>query len=766
MAKARRGNTGERPPDRIMLSRTLILLVVCGIAAFMVLVSRLYYLQIVQHESLESAAIEQQLRQTELDSGRGSIYDRNMNILAMSADVETIYISPAEIKSYGEDPELIASGLSDILGVDRQKILDMCSDTASWYKTVARKVEPDTARIVREFCNKNGLHGVKIEPDSKRYYPNGSLACHVIGYVGYENSGLSGVELSLNSQLKGLAGRVVRVKNAYGTDMLYTKFEDYYDAENGLSAVLTIDSTIQYYVEKHLRQAVEDYAVKNGAAAIAMNVNTGEILAMASLGNFDLNDYQTVSPQAQAKIDAAVSQEQKAQLLSSYQQAMWRNKALSDTYEPGSTFKILTLAMGLEEGVIDPSSHFYCGGRISVIGDAAGRGRNCWKTQGHGDQTLTQAIQHSCNVALIQIGQRVGAETFYDYVDAFGLFDKTGIELGGEAGSIWWDRELFCDELNQTQLAAASFGQTFNITPLQLIRAISACANGGYLMQPYIVGSFIDENGNVVKENQPQVLRQVISGETSAEICAILEQVVCDKTEGTGKNAYVAGYRVGGKTGTSTKTVLEAEGTKEYIVSFVGIAPADDPEICILVLLDTPGSESGVYISGGNMAAPTVGKMFADILPYMGIEPVYTQEELDYIDRSVPDISAMTLDEAKKALGERGFGCRVIGSGDTVTDFLPRADSLVANGSEIIIYADAPINTETVTIPSIEGMSYAEARLTLAQSGLFIGSDYAGMIDDTTIVTSQPVAEGSELPYGSVIRVSLMDMDTSIYGRY
>lgn len=767
MAKAKRGSTGERPPDRIMLSRTLILLLVCGIAAFIVLLSRLYYLQIVQHEQLESAAIEQQLRETELDSGRGTIYDRNMNILAMSADAETVYISPAEIKMYGEDPELIASGLSEILGVDKQKLLDMCADTASWYKTVARKLEPELAQAVRQFKNQYGLKGIKIEADSKRYYPYGSLACHVVGYVGYENTGLSGLELSLNSQLKGLAGRVVRVKNAYGTDMLYTKYENYVDAENGLSAVLTIDSTIQYYVEKHLQQAVEDYAVKNGAAAIAMNVNTGEILAMASLGNFDLNDYQTVGEDARAAIDSAATQEEKQALLSAFQQAMWRNKALSDTYEPGSTFKIITLAMGLEENVIDSSSHFYCGGKISVIGDAAGRGRSCWKTQGHGDQSLTQAIQHSCNVALIQIGQRVGAETFYDYVEAFGLFEETGIELGGEAGSIWWNRELFCDRQNQTQLAAASFGQTFNITPLQLIRAISACANGGYLMQPYIVDSLIDEQGNIVAQTQPQVIRQVISRETSEEICAILEQVVCDKTEGTGKNAYVAGYRIGGKTGTSTKTVLEAEGTKEYIVSFVGIAPADDPEICILVLLDTPGAESGVYISGGNMAAPTVGKMFADILPYMGIEPRYTQEELDYIDRQVPDISGMTVEEAKNALARRGLECKLIGSGDTVADFLPRAESLVANGSRIIIYTDAPAAAETVSVPSLEGLSYAQARAALEQCGLFICSDYAGMIDgETTIVTFQAVPEGEALQQGSVVRVTLMDMDTTIYGRY
>lgn len=766
MAKAR-NKGGGRPPDRIMLSRTLLLMVVCGIVAFIVLLGRLYYLQIVQHEELESAAIEQQLRETELDSGRGTIYDRNGKILAVSADVDTIYISPAEIKMYDEDPELIARGLSEILGVDYEKILNMAADTASWYKTVARKVEPELADKVRAFKNEHSLKGVKIEADSKRYYPYGPLASHVIGYVGYENSGLSGLELTLEEALGGTPGRIVRVKNAYGTDMLYTKYEDIYEAESGLSAVLTIDSSIQYYLEKHLQQAVEDYDVQNGAAAIAMNVNTGEILGLVSLGNFDLNDYQTVSDEVMEEISKAQSAEERAALLSAAQQAMWRNKAISDTYEPGSTFKILTLAMGLEEGVISTGNHFYCGGRISVIGDAAGKGRKCWKTAGHGDQTLTQAIQHSCNVALIQIGQRVGAEKFYEYAEAFGLFEKTGLELSGEAGSIWWSQELFCDPLNQTQLAAASFGQTFNITPMQLIRAISACANGGYLMQPYLVSALLDEEGNTVAQTEPTVLRQVISEETSAEICAILEQVVADKTEGTGKNAYVAGYRIGGKTGTSTKTTLEVAGTKEYIVSFIGIAPADDPEICILVLLDTPSSGPGVYISGGNMAAPTVGKMFADILPYMGFEAVYTEEEQDYVDRAVPDMLGMSLAEAKAALAERGLSCRVIGSGETVTNFLPRADSLVAAGSEIILYADAEISPETETVPELTGLSYDEARDALSRYGLFISTDFVGDLSlGSLVVSAQSLNVGEDVEHGTVINVSLVDTDTTMYGIY
>ncbi|MBR2879582.1 MAG: PASTA domain-containing protein, partial [Oscillospiraceae bacterium] len=591
-------------------------------------------------------------------------------------------------------------------------------------------------------------------------------ASHVIGYTGYENVGLSGMELSLDKNLSGVEGRIVRVKNAYGSDMLYTKFEDYIAGQEGMDAVLTIDSSIQYYVEKHLKQAVEDYDIQNGAAAIAMNVNTGEILAMASLGNFDLNDYQNVGDELKQIISEAPENERSA-LLSSYQQKMWRNKALSDTYEPGSTFKIITLAMALEENAVKTTEHFYCGGSISVIGDGAGRGRKCWKTTGHGDQTLTQCMQHSCNVALIRIGQRVGADKFYEYIDSFGFFDTTGIELGGEAKGLWWSEKVFCDAENLTQLAAASFGQTFTITPLQLIRAVSACVNGGYLVQPHLVDKIIDGKGNIVSENDPEPIRQVISEETSAEIRSILEQVVCDTKEGTGKNAYVAGYKIGGKTGTSTKTVLEAGGVKEYIVSFIGFAPADKPEICILVLLDNPSSSTGQYISGGNMAAPTVGKMFADILPYMGITPVYTEEEKALMDRAVPHLEGLTVEEAQKRLSEVGLDSIIIGEGSLVSETLPNAGTMVAPQSKIMLYTEPLDNIGESYVPELVGMSYTQARDVLEARGLYISCISPRPANsDTMLISSQNIEFGSLVPKGICINVELSDKDESIYGIY
>ena len=774
MALSPKGRPRDGAPNRMMLRRTLFLLSVCGAAAFVVLAARLYYLQIVRHDELEARAIAQQVRETTVSAPRGTIYDAKGEVLAMSAGVDTIYLSPAEIAQNNEDAGAIAAGLAEILGLDYDAVYAKTQNTRSWYEVVARKVEEDVATAVREFKEEGGYTGIKLEADTKRYYPNGSLAAHVIGFVGTDNTGLGGIEAKYDKALSGTNGYVMRSTTAAGTDMLYTSWEDYFDAVPGSDMVLTIDAGIQYYVEKHLAQAVEDYDIQNGAAAICMEVDTGAILAMASLGNFDLNDYQTISGEAMAEIDAAASSDaERAELIAAAQQLQWRNKAISDTYEPGSTFKIITLAMALEEGVVDMNSSFYCGGSTSVLG------RNtpvrCWKSGGHGSQTLTQAVQHSCNVAFVNIGQRIGEERFYDYAEAFGFFERagdssaqltgtTGIDLGGESGSIWWSEDVFCNPENLSQLAAASFGQTFNITPLQLITAVSACVNGGYLMQPYLVQSTTSPDGTVTEHDGTPV-RQVISEETSAKVRQILEQVVGDSTEGTGRNAYVAGYRIGGKTGTSTKTTEEIAGNKEYIVSFIGFAPADDPQIALLVLLDNPSSESGIYVSGGQMAAPVVGKMMADILPYLGLEPEYSDSELQTMDRAVPDVMGLSIAEAQSKLAESGLSCRVIGSGGAVTSQLPAANSVIASGSEVLLYADAaPAGGGSV--PNLNGMTYSQAREALAAMGLFIGSDSSVTDADNQLVSGQDIRAGTSAKAGTVITVTLYENDEDLLGIY
>jgi len=773
MSAKNKASGRDSGPGRQMLRRTLFMMAVCGIAVFLLLLARLYKLQIVDHEYYEEMAISQQLRQAPTSTARGTIYDKNMNPLAVSASVDNVYLSPAEIAQYGEDKELIADGLSQILGLDRSDILYKASQTGSWYVTVARKVEKDVADKVRLFKSEYGLHGVRLETDTKRYYPNSSLACHLIGFVGTDNYGLEGIEAQYDEALSGTAGKTVRATDAYGTDLRFSGFENYQPGDAGLDLVTTLDSSIQYYVEKHLKQAVADYDIQNGAGAIAMDVNTGAILAMASLDGYDLNNFLDVSDEVQMLASAAESEEEHRRIIAEAQTRQWRNKALSDTYEPGSTFKIITLAMALEEGLVSLSDGYYCPGNVNVLGRS--NPIRCWKDGGHGSQDLTEAVQHSCNVAFVNIGQRVGAETFYKYCEAFGFLELsddpdanlsavTGIDLAGESGSIWWSQNTFCSEKNLSQLAAASFGQTFTITPLQLISAVSACVNGGRLMKPYVVGKMLSADGEICYEREPECVRQVISEQTSTTVRNILERVVGDLEEGTGRNAAIKGYKLGGKTGTSEKVSLEAAtGQKEYIVSFIGFAPADDPKIAVLIFLDTPSNESGIYISGGQMAAPVVGRMMADILPYMGIEPD-GDDKLG--DVTMPMLLDKSLDSAASALKDVGLRYRTIGSGSTVTNQLPAAGVTLAADTEVIIYLDADPSQDKESVPDLSGMSYSQARDTLSYYGIYIKTTSPVTDAAQQSVISQSVSPGTYVSHGSVVEVALYSDDEAMLGRY
>lgn len=775
MAIKRKQKNAPASPNKMMLRRTLVLMIVCGIALFILLGLRLFKLQIIDHDMYESAAVDQQLRETTVSAKRGSIYDRNMNLLAMSASVSNIYISPAEINSNKEDPALIAAGLSEILGIDFNTIYEKTQNIRSWYVTIAKKVDDNIAEQVRAFKEKGyetvddrgktvtkQFQGVKIEEATKRYYPYSSLASHVIGFVGADDYGLAGIEYYYEDVLSGTDGRIVRATTAAGTDMLFTNYEDYYDAEDGSSVVLTIDETVQYYLEKHLAQAIEDYDLQDGAAGIVMDVNTGAILGMASMGNFDLNNYLEVGEEAQERLESVTDEDTKNAILAEERERQWRNKAISDTYEPGSTFKIITLAMALESGAVTMNSSFYCGGSMNVAGRTSEL--NCWKTAGHGAETLTQAVMNSCNIAFVNIGQQVGAERFYEYARAFGFFEKTGIDLTGESGSLWWDEDVFFDPYNLSQLAAASFGQTFNITPLQLITAVSAAVNGGNLMKPYIVSTVLGEDGSVVEQHEPTIVRKVISEETSRQCCEILEQVV-GNSAGTGKNAYVAGYRVGGKTGTSENVVYETlTGTKQYIVSFIGIAPMDDPQVAVLVLLKNPGPENTVYVSGGQMAAPTVGSIMADILPVVGVKPEYSESEAALVDRTIPRLVGKNLGDAQAALTEAGLNYRVEGNGATVTSQMPKSGVTVAAGSEIVLYCGVEPEVETVEMLNLIGLDYETARIRLGWSGLYIKGEGALFEGSTAFISKQSIEAGEETEKGTVVRVSLSD--SSNLGRY
>lgn len=755
--------------NRVIMRRTLFLMLVCGIVAFIILGVQLFNIQIVKHEEYEQLAIEQQVRETTITANRGTIYDSTGTVLAKNASVENVYINPNGIKQNEESGELIAQGLSEILELEYSAVLEKIGKSDSYYQTIKTKVEKETADKVREFINGNDLKSIFLEPSSKRYYPYNSVASHIIGFVGTENTGLDGTESYYDEYLTGTNGRVVRLKSATGAGMLFNEYEDYYDAVEGDDVYLTIDLKVQQIVEKHMEQAIEDYQVENGAAAIAMNPKTGEILAMASMGNYDLNDYTKLSERVQQELSEITDDQQRETATYQAQLKMWRNKGVSDAYEPGSTFKIITLSMALEEGTADLNSSFYCGGSMTVPGRE--KPVNCWKTTGHGSQTLQQVIQHSCNMGTIALAQGVGMEKFYEYIEAYGLFDKTGIDVLGEGQSTWWSKDDWNKMIQQgseASLAAASFGQTFNITPIQLITAVSAAVNGGNLMKPYVVDKIVGGDGVVSMSNEPTVVRQVISEETSSEVRTILESVVGDNVEGTGKNAYVAGYTIGGKTGTSEKTEQElSTGIKDYIVSFIGFAPADDPEICILLLLDEPSQDSGIYISGGQMAAPTVGNMMSEILPYLGVASQFGEGEMTSVNMQVPYIIGKSVAEATSTLNESGFTVRVQGDGDTVNSQMPSSGATVISGTEVIIYVgDNEKPADTVTVPDVRNMTYSQAKSTLEASGLYIKTAGASVTVSGVTVSKQSVEAGQSVTRGAVVEVTLIDSSQSNLGRY
>lgn len=758
MSEKSNGKTAQRP-NKIILSRTLFVMIVCGIVAFIVLGVNLYNIQIRDHDLYEMKAVDQQTRESVVTASRGSITDRNGNVLAVSATAYTVFISPHDIEYYEEDANAIADGLSRILGVDRESIIEKSKDTASYYKTISRKIEAPLADEVRAFISDGKYKSIHIENDTKRYYPYGSLACHVVGFVGMENSGLEGLEAEYNGYLTGTDGSVVRLTSNNGTDMLFDSYENYYDAVDGSDLALTVDVNIQAIAEKYLKQAIIDNRAQNGGCVIVQDVNNGAILGMASLENYDLNNYLAISEENQAIIDAIENEEERSQALYEAQLKQWRNKSVSDTYEPGSVFKIITMAIGLEEGVVSENDSFFCGGSIDVLGREPDNPVKCWKTIGHGGQSLRESAMHSCNVAFVDIGLRIGAGLFYDYVEAFGLKERTGLDVpsGAEANSQWWSEEVFEDPYNYAQLAAASFGQTFNVTPVQMITAISAVANGGYLLEPYIVHEITDPDGEVVYSKDRTVVRQVISNETSKKVCDILESVVGDEG-GTGGNAYVPGYRVAGKTGTTTKTTVQAAtGVKEYMVSFCGFAPADDPEVAVLLILDNPVDDGAIYVSGGVMAAPSVGKILSEVLPYLGVEPQYTEEEAKRIDITVPKFEGLSAVEANDKAATEGVVVRMVGTGSMVTGQLPAANAEVAAGTEIVLFTDGTVVEGETTVPNLSGMTLSSAIDALKARGLYMNTSGASPANSGVTVMSQSVSAGEAVEKGTIIEVFLTD---------
>ena len=793
----RRKSDAARWANRVVRTRTMILMVVLGVCTFAALFWKLYDLQINQHDKMWEKAVDQQTRSATVPASRGTIYDRNGYMLAVSSTAEEVNISPKEIAAFVEkqesdieaarekaaqkgesyttpevrDQAYIARGLSRILDVDQAKIEESMTKTNLMYVNIKKKTEQALADEVRRFINgeideegnevpegqRKKLTGVWMNPDSKRIYPYSSLAANVIGFVDGDNRGGVGLEAKYDPELEGTAGLTVTAKNAAGTDLLY-QYEQYYDAENGSDLVLTLDVSVQAALEKGIESMVKKFDAKNGATGIVMDVNSGAIVGMASYPNYDLNSYGTLYDDAlKAKLTATLAdlESQRMSFASDedYQaavsgatnnavQTQWRNKCIDSTYEPGSTFKPITLAVALEEGVVNMNTTFNCTGSIKVQGWS--KPINCSKKAGHGLQDLKTATGNSCNPAFITMGLRIGTETYYKYLRSFGLMEKTGVDMIGEVSGIFSDEKTF--NSNVVSLASYSFGQTFNVTPLELIRAQAACINGGYLYTPYIVDQVLDDDGSIISQHDSTPVRQVISEETSAKVRQCLEYVVAS---GTGKNGQVAGYRIGGKTGTADKT-----GTSDVVVSFMCFAPADDPQYIMLLTMDTPSRTTGTYVSGGNMVAPTASQIMAEILPYLGIEPDYTAEEMAGADAAVPNVVGKTAADAKAVLEGAGFACKTVGSGETVTDQTPAGGAIVPNNATIILYLGAEKSDAPSTVPNVLGKTAAQANQALTDAGLIM--KVAGATSSTSgnvFAITQDKEAGTELKAGSVVTV-------------
>lgn len=726
-----------RRANRIIQTRTLLLLGVFGVLTFVLLFTQLYRWQITEHDELQSVAVRQQTLRTTVEASRGTIYDKNSTILAMSASAEDIFLSPKEIIENDQDQNLIAGGLAEILDLDAADILKKMEKTTSQYEILVKKADDELADKVREFINENDLKGVFIRPTSKRTYPKGTLASQVIGFAN-ENGGAMGLEAAYNDELTGENGMVVTARDRDGRSVLY-QYDQYFDAENGCDLHTTLDTTIQYYLEKGVQELEARFGTGKGAEGIVMDVNTGAVLAMASLPTYDLNSPGTVYNDF---LTSGMTEEQVLENMSDLLNKQWRSKAINDTYEPGSTFKTLTLAMALEENVVDLNTGFYCSGSVKIEGETI----NCSKrAPGHGQQNLTQAFANSCNPAFINIGLRIGNDKFYQYMLDFGLTEKTGIDTTGEASG------FVNSEIKYSTLALAcyAFGQNFNVTPIALLAAQCACVNGGYLYTPYLVEEITDQDGNVVSKHDSTPIRQVVSEETSALVRDIMEYEV---TSGTGKNGQVAGYRIGGKTGTADKV------GGGVIVSFVCFAPADDPQVMMLLTLDEPSKWTGTYVSGGNMVAPVASSVMGEILPYLGIEPSYTAEELVGADKTVPNVVGLSKDAAAERLSANGFSFRTVGSGDTVTDQTPAGGAIVPNSAEIILYLGAEKSTDKCIVPNVVGDSAATANQKIVNAGLIMGVSGATNASSSTVrAISQSIAAGTEVEAGTVVRVQFSD---------
>ncbi|MCL2084242.1 MAG: penicillin-binding transpeptidase domain-containing protein [Oscillospiraceae bacterium] len=752
-------STGVTDTGRIgrgITGRTIFLMVTFGILAFVPLVLKLYQVQISEHSKYEGMAVDQQTRNTVISPERGTIYDRNMKALAISASVYNVCVNPNGIKTDAKRAE-ISRGLADILDLEAASIDERIrSNAGKQYLAVKLRVEEEEEKAVRQFILDSSLSGmIWLEPNTKRYYPYGNFASNILGFVSNDGQGVEGLELKYNQQLTGTPGRIITARDTQGISRSL-QYEKYFDASNGMDMILTLDETIQHFLEKHLSAAVVENMVTKRAIGIVMDVKTGGILGMATSPSYDLNNRNEITDPAVQALLAGLEGEELSSARNAALLAQYRNKAVNDTYEPGSTFKIVTAAVALEEKVVTMADRFSCSGSIRVpgISDPV----SCHRKIGHGGQSFIEGIQNSCNPVFVTVGLRIGRQKFWEYMQAFGFFEKTDVDMPGESSSIIAPYSAY--NYSDVSLAVYSFGQTFNVTPIQMITAASAVANGGKLMWPHIAGEFRDKDGNAVETVQPRMVRQVISAETASKLCAALEEVVKD---GTGRNAYVSGYRIAGKTGTSQKSQLpKDERYGHYVVSFLGFAPADDPQIALLVAMDEPMKGDANLRSGGQMAAPLAGRILADILPYIGLNAQYAPGSLEMMEIMTPNLKELPIADAERILSEMGVSYHIEGNGGTVIDQLPAQGLMVPLSAKMVLYTESRRPEGVVGVPDVTGKTPETANKLLVDAGLYM--KISGVADNrsTTVKAGrQDIMPGEEVPIGTIINVEFIDVSVA-----
>ncbi len=758
MAHTHKPTVTTKAPTRQMWKRSVVVLVILIGFCFSAVVGKLAILQLAQGDDWQQRAVSQQLSDSITTPKRGSIYDTNMKTLAASADVWKVIMSPKSIADLKTDKDMrafIADELSAILSVDREKLYTQTGKTYSQYEVVQSKVEYELKEEVSAWVLENELSSViSFIPDYKRYYPLQNTLSNVLGFVGTDNNGLEGLEAAYDSTLAGKAGRVVTAKNGWGDEMPTTmEYTKVVDAEDGNSLVLTIDQYIQTFAEKYLEIAVKETGCTNRGAVIIQDVNTGGILAMATKGDYNPNEPFTVTDPNTLAMLAQLAGDEKSTALTKARQSQWQNKPVIDCYEPGSVFKVFTASMAMEEGVADENHTFTCTGSLRVKG--YGQPIKCHKAGGHGTLNFPGAISASCNPYFMHIGLTLGGHRFFKYFTGFGFTEKTGIDMLGEASNagLYHSEATLSNENSQSYLATASFGQTFKVTPLQMITALSAVANGGKLLEPYVVRQIIDSDGNVVKNVEPTVKRQVISADTSARVSKMLADAV---NGGGSKNAYVAGYRVAGKTGTSEKR--DITDRDEVVASFAGFAPADDPQIAILVLLDEP-QLAKTQRFGGTISAPVGQKILASVLPYMGIEPKYTEEEIAAMDRTTPDVEGKELSVAQNKLTNSDLKYKVVGSGSTVLQQVPKAGETVPKDGTVVLYTEESSLSKTTTVPDFQGKSLSQSNQLAADYNINIRFSGLNLDSGEAKANGQSIPAGTSVPLGTVVDVDFIYQD-------